>query len=71
MEAKNGFRFIFLLRDSENDLYNEMVDIARFRTLLLLSHRKKTKKQENYSGQSQYEVFSQFSEPIKLQSKFM
>ena len=46
-----------------------MVDIARFNTLSLLCRRKKI--QKNYSGQSQYEDFSQFSEPIKLQSKFV
>ena len=48
-----------------------MVDIARFGgyTLSLSCHRNKNK--GNYSGQSQYKDFSQFSEPIKLQSKFM
>ena len=51
---------------------NEMVDIARFKllvTLSLLCHRDKN--QRNYSGQSQFNDFSQFSEQIKLQSKFM
>ena len=50
-----------------------MVDIAKFKlsavTLLLLCHR--SKNQRYYSGQSQDKDFSQFSEPIKLQSKFM
>ena len=50
-----------------------MVDIARFTlsavTLSLLCHRNKN--QRNYSGRSQYEDLSQFSEPIKLQSRFM
>ena len=48
---------------------NKMVDNARFNALLVLCHRNKN--QKNSSGQSQYEDFSQLSEQIKLQSKFM